>query len=183
MPSERMPVGLHNGDLAVLAEGPFENLQINIAVEKNPKSQDDFHVLVHDIDLQGAGHFCVPLPKNIPGVQDETTATLQLMYKGKINQSDPDSKMKYLFQCADVRFVSHFEAPTMLSKLCFNGTAGGNVTEGDRKSTITTQKDLEVEKEKLESSSDAVSWNFEHSAAKMAGIVLLTQLVFMYNLI
>jgi hypothetical protein len=51
--------------------------------------------------------------------------------------------------------VEDFVPPPELSVMCFNGTSGGDVMEGDRKNTITTQSDLDKQKESLKS--DAVS--------------------------
>ncbi|KAM0433546.1 hypothetical protein ACHAPT_004426 [Fusarium lateritium] len=128
---------LEEGHIALVAQHIFYDTKISISFEDDPKSDDDFEVLVQDTSIAflEPGHTCFNIPDAPKGKKVGDKATIQFMYHATWNTA----KNETFYACTDIIYA---EADEVSSRVpCFNVTVPGRrdtIPAAESESACTT---------------------------------------------
>ncbi|PSK37290.1 hypothetical protein B9Z65_2032 [Elsinoe australis] len=109
---------LVNGQVALVMQDDSYYVQVGISYSNEPRSMDDFQVVIDDARLTelDPGHSCFPVPDPPSGTTAGSNATLQIRYTSDFETD----KNETFYACSDIRYVLTTEFRTQVP--CFNAS-------------------------------------------------------------
>ncbi|KXJ91725.1 hypothetical protein Micbo1qcDRAFT_161726 [Microdochium bolleyi] len=118
-PNNRTEFPLDRGAISLVHQDNSYDVQVAISYSDNPKTNEDFNVLIpsEHIDQHTPGHYCLNITNPPSNVQAGSNATIQLRY---VSDGEKNMNETY-YACADIKYVAASTFNYALTR-CFNAS-------------------------------------------------------------